>query len=42
LEKLKLINDTIVSYGFEYELRNLAEKKKQQMQQEMLGKYIIT
>ena len=38
-EKLQLVNNKLTNYSFEYELRNLAEKKKQQMQQEMMGKY---
>ena len=38
-EKLQLVNNKLTNYSFEYELRNLAEKKKQQMQQEMMGKF---
>ena len=38
-EKLQLVNNKLTNYSFEHELRNLAEKKKQQMQQEMMGKY---
>ena len=36
-EKLQLVNSKLTNYSFEYELRNLAEKKKQEMQTEMIG-----